>query len=168
MKKFLYLLFALPLMAAGFVSCSDDDDTPDVSMNITLGGSALNYDGEIYLVSGDSLIIESVNITNNEAGKKAAITMATYFWNGYRLGSNGIAPYGFGIATERFGTDADGKEFGTVPGEYVLQIVTPVLAEDKSLATAVLSYIVNVVAEPSDMPEGTGTRVAQTQPSYRE
>ena len=73
MKKFLKLL-VLPLLAClpmtAFVSCGDDDDTPDVDLSISIEDATV-VDDVIYVVKGETLKITAVNIKNNEPGKKA-------------------------------------------------------------------------------------------------
>lgn len=166
MKKFLSLLFILPLLAVGVSSCHDDDDTPDVSMSISIS-NAKNIDGQIYLVSGDTLYIDSVNIKNNEEGKSALISSATYYWNGFRLGTSILYPYGFAIATTKYQINNQGVATGTKPGQYLLAIEAPVAAEDKSLGLAVLTYVVNVVSDPADIPSGPSSQEAPTIPTYK-
>ena len=60
MKKLLFILMALPLLAATMVSCSDDDkDVPEVNIGITYSG-ATDVDGTLYTVQGDTISIDSV------------------------------------------------------------------------------------------------------------
>ena len=70
MKKFLKLL-VLPLLAClpmtVFVSCGDDDDTPDVDLSISIEDATV-VDDVIYVVKGETLEITAVNIKNNEPG----------------------------------------------------------------------------------------------------
>lgn len=66
----------------------------DLSISIE---DATVVDDVIYVVKGETLEITAVNIKNNEPGKKALITSATYFVDGVRLGTNIIPPYGFEI-----------------------------------------------------------------------
>ena len=166
MKKILSLLFILPLLAVGFTSCDDDDDTPNVSMSISIS-NAKNIDGQIYMVSGDTLYVDSVNIKNNEEGKTALISSATYYWNGYRLGTTALYPFGFAIATTKYTVNEQGVATGTKPGQYLLEIETPVAAEDKALGIAVLTYVVNVVSDPSEIPSGKSSPNASTTPVYK-
>ncbi len=146
MKKFLKLL-VLPLLAClpmtVFVSCGDDDDTPDVDLSISIEDATV-VDDVIYVVKGETLEITAVNIKNNEPGKKALITSATYFVDGVRLGTNIIPPYGFEIPFKR---DA-------AVGGHAMQIVCDIAAEGKALGIAVLNYDVVVVEDASDIPSG--------------
>ena len=91
MKKLLYLLIlALPLVVMN--SCDDDDDVPNVSLSATIDG-ATRVDNTLYVVSGETLDIESINIIDNTK-KGAVIGSASYFWDYYRLGGTIVAPYG--------------------------------------------------------------------------
>lgn len=166
MKKILYFLLVLPLLAGGFISCDDDNDLPDVDLGISIS-NAKNIDGKIYLVAGDTLVVDSILITNNEKDKTALVTSATYYWNGLNLGTNYIYPYGFAIATKKYEANEDGQFTGTRPGDYLLAIETPVAAEGKSLAIAVQTYVVTVVESEEDIPSGTETPTAYTQPVFK-
>lgn len=148
MKKFFtFCLVALPLMF--LAACSDEDDLPKVDMSITVS-NAQQIDGVIYVVQGDAFTISAINVVNQEAGKAAAVTQATYYWDFYRLGTSLVPPYGFTIQT----TKADGDVAGTPLGRHELQIECPLIAVDKEVANAVLVYQVEVVANASDIPAG--------------
>ncbi|MDE6465046.1 MAG: hypothetical protein K2L16_10530 [Muribaculaceae bacterium] len=141
MKKLLFLLLAaLPL---AFVSCSDDNDLPDVDFTLTVSG-ATNVDGTLYVVQGENMVIESITVTNRENGKGAMISSASYYWDGYYLGAAVQPPYGFEIETSE----------ETPAGRHTLEIVSPLFAVDKTMATAVLVYNVQVVPTAEDIPEG--------------
>ncbi|MBO4977660.1 MAG: hypothetical protein J6C67_02960 [Muribaculaceae bacterium] len=143
--RFLPLLAAM-LMLLPLTAChDDDDDLPRVDFDLAISG-ATYADGVIYVVQGDTLEIESITVVNLEQGKNAAITAATYYWDGYCLGSTVQPPYGFEIITDE----------QTPVGRHSLEITSPLLAEGKALATAVLVYPVQVVADEADLP-GTGT-----------
>lgn len=150
MKKILSLLLLTLPLAMGFTACSDDDDLPDVNMSITVS-NATKIGDVIYVVQGDTLYIDSIAVVNNEAGKAAAITAATYYWDYQPLGTSMIPPYGFAIVTAA----PEGEFAGTPVGKHLLQIETPLLAVDKQLATAVLVYTVEVVASKDDIPTTT-------------
>lgn len=141
MKHSILALLAVLPLALGFASCSDDDDLPDVTMSITISGGQKIGD-IIYVVQSDTLFIDAINVKNNEPDKNAAITAATYIWDYYTLGTSVLPPYGFTIVT----TDQ------TQIGRHFLEIVCPLLAVDKSVATAILPYTVQVVASPDDIP----------------
>jgi hypothetical protein len=139
MKKLFYLfLLALPI---ALVSCSDDNDLPDVSFNIVVGTNNTIVDNTIYVPQGDDLSVQQLSCTNNDVNKAAVITNATYFLDGYRLGTTLVAPFTISIPT----TDLS-------VGKHTLSIETTVLAVDKTPAFAVVSYPVEVVASASDMP----------------
>ncbi len=144
---------ALPLALA---SCQDDNDLPDVDFTLAVDG-AVNADGMLYVVRGETLAIKSITVTNKESGKAAMISSASYYWDGYYLGVSVQPPYGFEIET----TD------GTVPGRHTLEIVSPLFAVDKTLATAVLVYDVKVVPTAEDIPAG-GSAIFTVTPSVSE
>ena len=146
MKKLLALLFILLPLSLVYVSCSDDDDLPDVSVSISTPNRMLG--DTIYLVQGDSLIVDTINIRNNEAGKNAVITAAEYFFamEGHYTA---VVPFGW-----RRPTSANPDNFNYIPaGKYPFNIEVDIAAEDKALAIGVLPYIVRVVASDDEIPE---------------
>lgn len=140
-KLFFYLFAALPLIV--FNSCSDDDDLPDVDFKLEVT-DGVSVDGVLYVVRGESLVIDGITVVNNEKNKTAIITAATYYWDAFRLGTSAVAPYGFTISTTE----------QTPLGHHELAIECPVYAVDKSPAVANLFYNVEVVADEADIPEG--------------
>ncbi len=146
MKRILKLL-VLPLLAClpmtAFVSCGDDDNTPDVDLSISVEGATV-VDDVIYVVKGETLDVVSVNITNNEQGKNAMVTGAAYYFDGIRIGVVIIPPYGMKIPM-----DSD-----VAPGKHAMQLVCDVAAEGKALGVAVLNYNVVVVEDAADIPSG--------------
>lgn len=146
MKNLLSLLFiALPLCFA-FTSCSDDDDLPNVSLSISVKDGHL-YNDTIYVVQGDTIYVDAINIRNNESGKVAIVTQAQYNFAG-ELFTTAIAPYGWARPTS-----ADENSIFYIPtGKYPLAIFCDIAAEDKSLAIAAMSYVVKIVPTPEDIP----------------
>jgi len=141
MKKFIYLLLLL-VPALSLVSCSDDDDLPNVTFGITFA-NAVEYDGKVYVVQGDTAAVQSITVTNNEAGKAAFITDAVYYWDGYYAGTSFQSPFSFEFVT----TDK------TPVGKHTLDITCALFAVDKSPATAVVRYPVYIVASADDIPD---------------
>lgn len=146
MKKILKLMI-MPLLVclpvAMLVSCSDDDDTPDVSLSISVDGATV-VDDVIYVVKGETLDIASVNIVNNEQGKNALVTSAAYYFDGFRMGVVIVPPYGMKIPMAN----------DIALGKHSMQIVCDVAAEGKALGIAAMNYIVVVVEDASDIPSG--------------
>jgi hypothetical protein len=141
MKKLLYLLvMALPLAFVS-TSCNDDDDLPNVELNVSFSGGQF-VEGTLFVVQGDTISIDSITITNLEKNKAAAITSATYYWDAVCLGTSIVHPFKFQIVTSE----------STPIGEHLLQIETPILAVDKSAAIGVVNYNVQVVADSLDIP----------------
>lgn len=152
MKKFIYLLLLL-VPAFALVSCSDDDDVPNVNFEITFA-NAVEHNGDVYVVQGDIAEIQSITVTNNEAGKAAFITDAIFYWDGYYLGSSFQSPFTF-----EFGTTDQ-----TPVGRHTLDITCALFAVDKSPATAVVRYPVYIVASAEDIPD-EATPTAKVTPS---
>lgn len=160
MKKLFALLLILLPLTATFVSCSDDDDLPDVSLSLTISNAEALGD-TIYVVQGDTLKVDAINITNNEQGKTALITHATYNFLGFAY-ERPFAPFAWKYATS---ADVDNVDYIPV-GKYPLNIVVNIAAEGKSLAFAVMPYIVQIVATPDDIPaeatSGLANNLGQT------
>lgn len=152
MKK-LFSLLALALTLTFVTTSCDDNDLPDVDISITVSNAKI-VDNEMYVVRGDTLRIESIDVTNNEPGKAAAITSAAYYWDGIFLGETFRSPFGFNIVT----TIPTDETHGTRLGAHRLQIYAPLVAVDKELAFALLTYTVNVVESAEDIPQG-GTHI---------
>ncbi len=153
MKRYIKLF--LPLIAAiAFVACDDDDkNLPDVTFNIEIE-NAQRVDGTLYIVQGDTLEVKSITVTNNEAGKEAFITSASYYWDYNYVFSSVIPPYGFSFYV--------GKN--TPVGRHNLDIECPVYAVDKEAAVAISSFKVKVVASIEEIP-ATGVKTFSVRPS---
>lgn len=150
MKRLLNIL--LPIVALlGFTSCHDDNDLPDVDLSFNIEG-AVRAEGSLYVVAGDDIVITGISVTNNDAGKVAMVTAASYYWDYYFLGENVVAPYGFTIQTTE----------DTPTGSHLLEVQCPVVAVDKAPATAVAAFNVVVVADASEIPAGGTTSFAIT------
>ncbi len=155
MKKIHTLLLSAIAMAvcAGFTSCEDDDDLPDVTLGITIEGGVFDDDGDIYVVQGDGLNVLSVNVQNNVPGQTAALANVSYYFDYKFIGTTNIPPFRCAGLT---GTD-------TPVGDYDLDITCNVLAVDKEVATALLDYDIEVVPDASYLPaNGTQTIVTST------
>lgn len=154
MRKLLFILMSVCLLPIGLSSCSDDDDLPDVSIDVKLSGAVCHND-TIYVAIGDTINITSITVTNREKGKKAVLGGATYFWDYYRIGATNLEPYSYSIYISP----------QTVLGNHSLEIVCPVYAEDKSTAEAYIFYNVLVVESEDDLPDSGVTEVSII-PSY--
>ena len=141
MKKFIYLLLLL-VPTFTMVSCSDEDDLPNVKFEITFA-NAVEHDGTVYVVQGDTAEVKSITVTNNGAGKAAFITDAVYYWNGYCIGASFRNPFGLKLGTSS----------KTPIGKHILDITCALFAVDKSPATALVRYPVYVVASADDIPD---------------
>ncbi|MDE5810626.1 MAG: hypothetical protein K2H59_10175 [Muribaculaceae bacterium] len=150
MKKFFYLLLALPL-AIFATSCSDDDkDVPDVDLVASF--DAAQYDGGLYVVQGDTLTIESLNLVNN-TNKNGGLGAVNYFIDNVRVGSTILQPYTFSILTE-----------GLPVGVHTLGVTAQVLVVDYPINIAAIEFPLNIVASADDIPAGAITPVNPEQP----
>jgi hypothetical protein len=139
MKKLLYLiLFALPAL---IISCNDDDDLPNVDFHVGFSDAVIET-GNIYIIQGDTLAIDSVTVTNNDVGKAATVTACNYYLDGNFMGRQIFSPYSWLIPTNEM----------TPLGRHVLTIRTNVLAVDKTPAFAILTFPMYVVADSTDIP----------------
>ena len=159
MKKLLYLLMALPALLLAS-SCSDDDskNLPDVSFQITYSG-ATDVDNILYVVQGDTLAIESIEVTPAPGTKPASLGATVYYWDYAPVGSTMIVPFGMDFVTEN------------VPlGRHLLQIRTSVMQVDKAIAFAEFAYRIMVVESATDIPAGSQTvqGVLTPDPKYRD
>lgn len=153
MKKYLIALLTLiPLLA--FTACDDDDNLPNVDFDLTIDG-AVNVDGTLYVVRGETLTVESITVINKDGGG-AFITSASYYWNGYFLGRTVQPPFGFEIETNE----------STRLGRSRLEIYAPLFASDKTLANAFIQYGVTVVESSEDIPGAdNGVRTLRVTPA---
>lgn len=143
MKKYLIFLLALLPMSLAFTACSDDDDLPNVDFDITYEG-VTNVDGVLYVVQGEAFEVTGITVTNREEGKGAGISGADYYWDYVYVGSSIQPPYGFEFNVGE----------NTPVGRHQLDIQTTVFAVDKTLARAICSFPVQVVASADDIPDG--------------
>lgn len=139
MKKLLYILMLLPL---GFLaSCSDDNDLPSVDLTVEMTGAA-DVDNTIYVVQGEDFGIESITVKALN-GNQAALTSVGYYWDGILSQVAPVAPY-----TITWNT-------ASLPvGRHLLQMQSSLLEVDKSIASALFTYKVVVVASEDDLPAG--------------
>lgn len=154
MKKLLYILMAI--LPIGILSaCSDDNDLPKVELTVTLENGTLS-DGAIYVVKGEPVTISSITVKNLESNKGAMITSAAYYFDGYYIGTAVESPFRFELMTTE----------ETTLGKHILEIVSPLFAVDKELATAVIVYPVVVVDNARDLPDA-GQTTLQITPSLK-
>lgn len=137
--KYLAVIAALPLFMA---ACDDENSLPDVDYTVTFSGCDYNEQTNVVTVAqGDTLTVQSVSITNNEAGKNASIINVDYFWDYNLIGQTMLPPYTQKIYIPK-----------TTPlGAHDLTLKMGIVAVDKEPAVGYLSYQVNVVA-PAETP----------------
>lgn len=155
MKKLYYfLLMALPVLF--FASCDDDNNLPDVKVSIQVDGG-VSVNDILYVVQGDTLKVEDIKVINQEEGKNAMITSASYSWDYMFLGVSVTPPFGVKIPTDN-----------VQPGKHLLQIECPLFAVDKSPANLYMAYKVYVVESVDDIPSGEAVTEFTVNPGIKE
>lgn len=141
MKKLLYLLIALPLLA--ITACShDDDDYPDVKIGFSYTGGT-EVDGTLYAVQGDTLDIDSVFCDPVDPAKKAVIGDVAYVFDGRPLGIAPTPPFPISLLTKE------------IPlGDHTMRLQMTVFQEGKTAAIAWLTIPVAIVETSADIPGG--------------
>ncbi len=153
MKKFLLALMALPLMMS-LASCHDDDELPDVNINVTYK-NAVVVDHQVYVVQGQEFGIESIVTTAAQEGKNATNGAVSYWLNGIPVGTTDVQPFAITLA----------PEWTQETGSFYIEFVMPVYEEGCALATAYARVKVNVVASADDIPspsDGEAPATGQT------
>lgn len=146
MKKFLLLMLAIPFMMA--TSCDDDNDLPDVGVNVNFEGVTRAGD-VIYVVQGEPLTVESIKL-DDHTKKGAVIGGADYFWDYQPLFQTIVQPYAMTFDTT-----------GLPVGKHLLQIEISIYAVDYPACWGYMAYNVMVVESADDIP----TDGAETNPS---
>ncbi len=140
MKKFLYLLFALPVFGL-LAACDDDDRMPHVSVKVDYEG-AVDVDGTLYVVQGEPFSITAVTVTPDQGTGNAIVGPISYAWDYTYAGTAEVAPYGVTFDTSSM-----------YPGNHLLQLTGTVAQVDKSLMTLNLAFRVKIVPSADDIPE---------------
>ncbi len=145
MKKLLYLLIALPLLALG--ACHNDDDNhPDVNIGFTYSGIT-EVDGTFYAVKGDTIDIDSVFVNPVNPSQKAAIGAVNYVFDGQPLGMVPAPPFAFSLLSEPMPL-----------GNHTLRLQMTVFQEGKTASIAWLTVPLAVVADSADIPSTPAPR----------
>ncbi len=143
MKKIIYYLLMLPLLAL-CASCDDDDNkVPNVGIQATFSGATID-DGIIYVVKGEELKVDQLNLVNN-SGKDGGMGVVTFYINGALIGQAYASPYEFQIPTN------------LTPGDYLLEISTPIYVVDSPICYGFFSYKMRVVESADDLPDQPAT-----------
>jgi hypothetical protein len=143
MKRWFSFLLAMLPFAAVTTSCDDDgeSDLPDVDVTATISGGTF-YEGEIYIVQGQALTIESMTL-DNYTKQDGAIGSVTYYWDHYLFSTQMVQPFTFTIQTSE-----------QTVGKHLLQAQMPIYVAGYSVCWGFIQYYVNIVATADDMPEG--------------
>lgn len=153
MKRFLYLLLALPLMGI-MASCSDDDkDLPDVTLSVEYSGATLNGD-VLSIPQGQDLVINALKVTPAEGTKQATLGKTTYFIDAIPVYETVVEPFGVTISTDNLEV-----------GNHLFQIRTSIFQVGKEVAFGVFSYTLQITepqpddtpTDPGDTPSGSDT-----------
>ncbi len=142
MKKIFGFMMLLPLL---LTACSEDDndfDFPDVKFDVHISGAKI-VDGKIYVVRGDVLNIEGIEVAPVDANERVMIGSVSYYWDGMFIGTNGLEPYSCSIDTKN-----------TKPGKHLLQMKCSLFAVNYPIVNGYLSYPVKVVENEDDIPDG--------------
>lgn len=139
MKRFLYLLFALPLLAL-ITSCDDDEkNLPNVSVSVDYSG-ATYADGTFTVKQGEEFAITALKVIPAEGTKEATLGRTIYFIDGFPIYETIVSPFGVKIDT------------GTLEiGKHLLQVRTTIFQVDKEVATGLFTYTLDVIE--NDNPE---------------
>ncbi len=138
MKKLLYLLVALPMIMLS--ACHDDDDLPNVDLDIQFSGVTVK-DDVIYVVQGEPITIESVSLINN-TDKKGTLGVVSYYWDYIRVGSQVVAPY-----TATFETTGDPV------GNHILSLDCGIYVEDYPVCFGAAQFKIKIVESEDDLPD---------------
>ena len=148
MKKILYSLMILPMLAVMSSCSNNDNDLPEVDLQVTVSGGEQNSaDNKIYIEQGTPFKVESVTAVPRN-GKKATLGLTTYYLNGIPQYQTVTVPFACTISTEEL-----------EPGEYSFQIKSAVYQVDKVAAFVLMSYDLVVVPPASDIPATHGRSI---------
>lgn len=148
MKKLLYSLMILPMLAT-LSACNDNDnDLPEVDMQVTISGGVQNQDdNKIYVEQGTPLVVESVTAVPRN-GKKTTLGLTTYYLNGLPQYQTVTVPFSCTLSTAEL-----------QPGEYSFQIKSAVYQVDKTAAFVLMSYDLVVEEPTADEPATYGRSI---------
>ena len=139
MKKFLYLLLALPVLGL-LAACDDDNDLPQATVQLTYEG-AVDVDGVLYIVQGEPFSITSVYAVPAQGTGNALVGRVNYSLDYEYIGTSDVMPYGITFDTEFMPL-----------GNHLLQLSGTLAQEDKALATFNLYYKLKRVASAEEIP----------------
>lgn len=151
MKKFFYLLLALPL-AIFATSCNDDEkDVPNVDLEATF--NAAQYEGEYYTVQGDVFTVEGLKLINN-SGKNGTLGATSYYLDGLFVGTTVVEPFTCSFETSNLPV-----------GRHVLGVSSNLFVVDYPTNIIAAQYVINIVASKDDIPAGAVFPVQPEQPN---
>lgn len=148
MKKLSFLLLLL-LPLTMFISCSTEDEFPQVDLTVEFQ-NASQYNGNLYAVRNKPLSISRVYVTSL-SGQNTALTSVSYYYDRIWMADALAAPYTLLLDLSH-----------SPGGENLLQLFTNILQVDKRITSAQVQIGITVVDSVEDLPEGAsklGTQV---------
>ena len=146
MKKFLYLLLALPMLAVMAACSNDDKDMPEVNLHVDYSGAVLTNNA-LTIAQGDTLTFNSVTVTPVEGTGNAEIGYVTYLIDGLPVFNTVLKPFSVEIATNALPV-----------GNHRLTLYMQILQAKKSIAFGIAEYMLTITEPTSDTPTtGGGT-----------
>ncbi|MBD5330935.1 MAG: hypothetical protein HDS00_03420 [Bacteroides sp.] len=136
----------LPLAMFLLPSCSDENDLPDVDIDVTYTG-ATTVDGTLYVDQTQPFAISSVVATAVREGHKAGVTNVAYGLDGWVLGVSSNPPFAIEFDTSTLQT-----------GRHLLTLTMTIAEEGCELATAYYATTIQVVASPEEIPSTDDTQ----------
>lgn len=144
MKKLLYLLLVLPF-ALAFSSCSNDDDLPDVNVNISFD-NVVAKEGAIYVVETDTVKITNIETRAVDTNQPAVLANMRFYWNYVSAPALTWSNFPIKIPMEDMPLVSKGAN--------VLGINATVLQVDKTMAYASIRIPIVAVEKVEDLPDG--------------
>ena len=141
MKKFLYLLVALPLLWC-LSACNDDDKDDMVRVTLSLDYSGASAeDGVLYVLQGETLDINALRAVPLEGSGDATITLVKYYWDNRPLGFSVDPPFGISIDTSNVKI-----------GAHTLTVIANVAQVGKPLSEVAVNYPIVIVENTDEQP----------------
>ena len=154
LKKFFYLLAALPLL--GLAACNDDDDLPSVDISINYE-NGVQVGNTVYAVMGDTLKVTGITATPKRPNRKVEIGIVNYNFDGVPYYTSLVQPYPCYIPTEDF-----------AEGNHYLGVLMPIYEVDCTPATGFVQVNLKFVSDASEIPtEGATTSTLSLEPSLQ-
>lgn len=140
MKKLMLLLFSFPMLVF-MTSCSDDDNLPNVDIDIHFENGIV-ADSEVYVVKPNTLYITGISVKAVNPNHNAMVAgLVTYHVDGFYPGFV-ASPY------EKVAIDTEELPVGT----HILSAEMNIAEEECELARAFVAVKFKVVEDESEIP----------------